>query len=64
MEMVAGEPNDVRVKYVGGQWAVQVVESGEIAQHLFKTKALAESFAESERSRLGLPGKPPIDDRH
>jgi hypothetical protein len=60
--MVAGEPDDVRVKFVDGEWAVQIVEKGEAAQHLFKNKAIAEAFAEVERWRLGLPGKPPVDD--
>jgi hypothetical protein len=60
MTMVTGEPNDVRVKYVDGQWTVQIVENGAVARSVFKTNASAENFAEAQRLRLGLPGKPPI----
>jgi hypothetical protein len=60
--MVAGEPNDVRVKYVDGQWLVQVAENGKVTRHLCDTQTLAESYAERQRLRLGLPGKPPIID--
>ncbi|MER9757931.1 hypothetical protein NKJ46_31920 [Mesorhizobium sp. M0166] len=68
--MVAGEPNDVRLKYAAGQWIVQVVENGKVTRHLFNAQAVAESYAEFQRIRLGLPGKPPIreenpvDERH
>ncbi|MBB6413780.1 hypothetical protein [Mesorhizobium sangaii] len=58
--MVTGEPNDVRLKNVDGQWSVQVVENGKVTRHLFNAKAVAESYAEFQRIRLGLPGKPPI----
>ncbi|TPI61455.1 hypothetical protein FJ420_16355 [Mesorhizobium sp. B3-1-3] len=58
--MVAGEPNDVRLKSVDGQWIVQVVENGKITRRLFNAQAVAESYAEFQRIRLGLPGKPPI----
>ncbi|MFD1983363.1 hypothetical protein ACFSOZ_11860 [Mesorhizobium newzealandense] len=58
--MVAGEPNDVRLKNVDGQWIVQVVENGKVTLHLFNAQDLAESYAELQRMRLGLPGKPPI----
>lgn len=60
--MVAGEPDDVRVERVDRQWAVRVTESGKVTQHLFEAQAMAESFAEAQRTRLGLPGKPPIHD--
>lgn len=64
--MVVGEPNDVRVERVGRrQWAVLVAEEGTVTQHLFDTPAVAETFADDQRTRLGLPGKPPVDDpRH
>lgn len=58
--MVAGEPNDVRLKNLNGQWIVQVVENGKVTRHSFNAKAVAESYAEFQRVRLGLPGKPPI----
>ncbi|MER9243004.1 hypothetical protein [Mesorhizobium sp. M0633] len=60
MDMVAGEPNDVRLKNVDRQWIVQVVENGKVARHLFNAQPVAESYAEFQRIRLGLPGKPPI----
>ncbi|WP_095204562.1 hypothetical protein [Mesorhizobium carmichaelinearum] len=58
--MVAGEPNDVRLKNVDGQWIVQVVENGKVTLRLFNAQDLAQSYAELQRMRLGLPGKPPI----
>ena len=58
--MVAGEPNDVRLKNVDGQWIVQVVENGKVTGQLFEAQAVAESYAEFQRIRLVLPGKPPI----
>ncbi|MER9708461.1 hypothetical protein NKJ10_30620 [Mesorhizobium sp. M0204] len=57
--MVAGEPNDVRLKNVDGQWSVEVVENGKVTRHLFNAQAAAESYAEFQRIRLSLPGKPP-----
>lgn len=57
--MVAGEPNDVRLKNVDGQRIVQVVEDGKVTRHLFSSQADAERYAESQRTRLGLPAKPP-----
>jgi hypothetical protein len=62
--MVAGEPNDVCVKLVHGQWVVRLVEDGGVIVHLFETQSYAENFAEGQRVRLNLPGKPPIDERH
>ncbi|WP_208648494.1 hypothetical protein [Mesorhizobium hawassense] len=59
-DMVAGEPNDVRLKYAAGQWIVQVMENGKITRHLFNVQAVAECYAEFQRIRLGLAGKPPI----
>lgn len=58
--MVAGEPNDVRLKIVDSQWIVHVVENGKITRHLFDAQVVAESYAEFQRIRLGLPGTPPI----
>ncbi|TIQ37246.1 MAG: hypothetical protein E5X49_31875 [Mesorhizobium sp.] len=58
--MVAGEPNDVRLKNVDSRWIVQVVENGKITRHSFDAQAVAESYAEGQRIRLGLPGRPPI----
>ena len=61
--MVAGEPNDVRVERVDRrQWAVLVAENGTVTQHLFEAKAVAEEFADGERTRLGLPARPPVED--
>ncbi|UVK50251.1 hypothetical protein DBIPINDM_007564 (plasmid) [Mesorhizobium sp. AR02] len=45
---------------LNGQWIVQVVENGKVTRHSFNAKAVAESYAEFQRVRLGLPGKPPI----
>lgn len=63
-KMVAGEPNDVRLKNVDRKWIVQVVEDGKLTPHLFTSQAVAESYAEFQRVRLGLPGKPPIWEKH
>ena len=62
LQMVAGEPDSVRVKNVSGQWRVRVVESGRLTQLLFDVHAEAEAFAEDERHRLGLPGEPPSEE--
>lgn len=59
--MVAGEPNDVRVKYRDDKWTVQIAEGGKAILKPFESQAAAEHFAESQRIRLGLPGKPPIE---
>lgn len=58
--MVAGEPNDVRVKRCGGGWVVHVVEDGKLTVHRFKTQCPAENFADGQRARLGLASRPPI----
>ena len=60
--MVTSEPDSVRVKAINGQWIVRVVDGGRLAQHLFDIHAQAESFAEEERLRLGLPGEPPAEE--
>ncbi|MBA1143161.1 hypothetical protein [Mesorhizobium neociceri] len=61
--MVAGEPDDVRVERVGRrQWAVLVAENGTVTQQLFEAQAAAEDFADGERTRLGLPARPPAGD--
>ena len=61
--MVADEPNDVRVERVGRrQWAVLVAENGTVTQRLFEAQEAAEDFADGERTRLGLPAKPPAAD--
>jgi len=57
--MVSGEPDSVRVKAINGQWIVRIVEGGRLTQQVFDIHAEAESFAEEERLRLGLPGEPP-----
>ncbi|TPI27455.1 hypothetical protein FJW07_31425 [Mesorhizobium sp. B3-1-9] len=59
--MVGGEPDDVRVKSAGTEWVVRVVEKGTATIHLFEVQTSAEAFADVERSRLGLPAQPPID---
>lgn len=61
--MVAGEPNDVRVKRCSGGWAVHIMEGGKLAVHRFRTQCPAENFADDQRARLGLASKPPIDER-
>lgn len=61
--MVAGEPNDVRVKRAGGEWVVHIVEDGKLTVLRFKTQSSAEEFADGQRAMLGLAGKPPIDER-
>ncbi|WP_027165661.1 hypothetical protein [Mesorhizobium sp. WSM3224] len=60
--MVTDEPDSVRVKAVNGQWIVRVVDGGRLTQNLFDIHAQAESFAEEERLRLGLPGEPPAEE--
>lgn len=61
--MVADEPNDVRVESVHRrQWAVLVAENGTVTQRLFEAQEAAEDFADSERTRLGLPARPPAED--
>ncbi|MET3582737.1 hypothetical protein ABID19_005799 [Mesorhizobium robiniae] len=61
--MVAGEPNDVRVKRAGGGWVVHIVEDGKLTVLRFKTQSPAENSADDQRARLGLASKPPIDER-
>ncbi|UVK48542.1 hypothetical protein BPNPMPFG_007931 (plasmid) [Mesorhizobium sp. AR07] len=61
--MVVGEPNDVRVKRAGGGWVVHIVEDGKLTVLRFKTQSPAENVADDQRARLGLAGKPPIDER-
>jgi hypothetical protein len=59
--MIAGEPdNDVRLRHIYGYWAVQLVEDRVATRILFRTKEVAESFAEVQRWRLGLPSWQPI----
>ena len=60
--MVTSEPDSVRVKAVNGQWIVRVVDGGRLTQQLFDIHEQAESFAEEERLRLGLPGEPPAEE--
>jgi hypothetical protein len=58
--MVQGEPNAVCVKSIGGQWVVRVIENGNVRQKLFEGNLAAERYAERERYRLDLPGRPPV----
>jgi hypothetical protein len=58
--MVQGEPNAVCVKSIGGQWVVRVIENGNVSQNLFGENLAAERYAEHERDRLKLPGRPPV----
>lgn len=59
--MVADEPNDVPVERVDRrQWAVLVAET--VTQRLFEAQEAAEDFADGERTRLGLPARPPAAD--
>ncbi|UCI06521.1 hypothetical protein [Mesorhizobium sp. B1-1-8] len=60
--MVTSEPDSVRVKPINGQWIVRIVDGGKLTQQLFDVHMEAESFAEAERQRLGLPGEPPADE--
>ncbi|WP_112101375.1 hypothetical protein [Mesorhizobium hawassense] len=59
--MVTGEPDSVRVKAINGQWIVRIVDGGRLTQQVFDINAQAETFAEEERLRLGLPGEPPAE---
>jgi hypothetical protein len=55
--------NDVRVERLDRrQWAVLVAANGTVTQRLFEAQDAAEDFADGERTRLGLPGKPPTVD--
>ena len=60
--MITSEPDSVRVKTVNGQWIVRVVDGGRLTQQVFDIHEQAESFAEEERLRLGLPGEPPAQE--
>ncbi|CDX40983.1 hypothetical protein P9273_24225 [Mesorhizobium sp. WSM4935] len=60
--MVTSEPDSVRVKPVNDQWIVRVVDGGRLRQKVFDVHAQAETFAEEERLRLGLPGEPPTEE--
>jgi len=60
--MVTDEPDSVRVKAVNGQWIVRIVDGGRLTQQVFDIHAQAETFAEEERLRLGLPGEPPTEE--
>ncbi len=60
---MTGETDDVRVKRLERRWVVRIVERGKLTQHFFDYKTDAENFAEFNRTRLGLPGMPPIRSR-
>ncbi|SFO68062.1 hypothetical protein SAMN03159463_02661 [Mesorhizobium sp. NFR06] len=60
--MVTSEPDSVRVKAINDQWIVRVVDGGRLTQQVFDIHAQAETFAEEERLRLGLPGEPPAEE--
>lgn len=47
--------NAVSVEHIDGQWAVRIVENGEIIQRLFEEEQFARNFAAGQRLRLGLP---------
>jgi len=48
-------PTGVSIEHIDGQWAVQIVDSGEITQRLFEEEQFARNFAAGQRVRLGLP---------
>jgi hypothetical protein len=48
-------PAGVLIEHIDGQWAVQIVEDGEVTQRLFEEEEFARSFAAGQRLRLGLP---------
>ena len=60
--MVIGEPDDVRVERIDRRWTVLVTAQGKLTRHPFDTQAEAEAFADEQRTRLGLPARPPVDD--
>jgi len=41
---------------------VLVAKNGTVTQRLFEAQEAAEDFADGERTRLGLPAKPPAED--
>ncbi|WP_292572324.1 hypothetical protein [Mesorhizobium sp.] len=41
---------------------MRVVDGGRLTQQMFDIHEQAESFAEEERLRLGLPGEPPAEE--
>lgn len=49
--------NAVRVEHIDGEWAVQVMEKGEVTQHRFELRSFAVSFATGQRMRLGVPAQ-------
>ena len=52
---LVGEPNAVKIEHIDGQWAVQLVDAGEVTQHLFVTQQFARNFAAGQAVRLGVP---------
>ena len=50
--------NDVRVERLDGEWAVQIVENGNVTQRLFENEQFARNFANGQRLRLSLPVPP------
>ncbi|WP_254634257.1 hypothetical protein [Mesorhizobium sp. GbtcB19] len=41
---------------------MRIVDGGRLTQQVFDIHAQAETFAEEERLRLGLPGEPPAEE--
>lgn len=50
----------VRIEHIDGQWAVELVENGEITQHLFETEEFARNFAAGQWLRLNPKPIPPM----
>ncbi|TPM96620.1 hypothetical protein FJ977_18685 [Mesorhizobium sp. B2-1-3A] len=48
--------NDVRVERLDGEWAVQIVENGNVTQRLFENEQFAKNFANGQRMRLAPSG--------
>lgn len=51
---VPGAHKGVSIEHIDGKWAVQIVEAGEVTQHLFETEEWAINFAAGQRMRLGI----------
>lgn len=51
-------PDDVRLEHIDGHWTVFVVKDGETVQQTFETEEFANSFADGQRARLGIPISP------
>jgi hypothetical protein len=51
---ITGADKGVSIEHIDGKWAVQIVEAGEVSQHMFETEEWALNFAAGQRMRLGI----------